>query len=851
MKRDSWFTVSLSVLLIAAVLLPYVARAGVLPVTAAQDALDAGIAPSEQRGTDTLAPPVASPNRPDDPPPPLPADCTGLVPPGEDPPASCVYGYVYLDGTPVAGASVTIRSQSAILNLTTQTGPDSPDPYFRAALSDMPLDVSVGELVIVGASYNGQTNSTTFTTVEDGQQVDVLLSSTCGPTTVPGGPINSDTTWTRECGPYVVTGNLLVQSWVTLTIEPGTTVKFDADKALLIDGELVAQGASNAMIVFTSNVGEAPGDWGYILFTNTDPASLSSIQYALVEYAGGASVSDNGALRVDAAFPSLSHLTIRHSASDGLRVFNDGMAGMGDLTITDNAGWGIYVDSDGSLVISLCTIEDNSQGGIYVSGGTSGLISGNFVNNNGGTGIDVRGNTTTVFIGGNVILGNTATSGGGIHIHNATVTISGNTITDNLANHGGGIYGKGEITGNIILGNSASKSGGGIYFNGSSGPISHNIIAGNSANKGGGIYISSAAPDTVASNNTILDNETSADGGGIYVQDPDVTFRNNTVLHNTAGEGLGAVYVKYNPVFNENNLYDNADYDLYNNNAQGSADVNAERNWWGTIDPAQINAHIWDWYDDPDLGLVDYDPWRAFHNLDAPVSPPTGLTATPSGITITLNWSPNPELDLAGYQVYYDPIGPGFPYSGTGAYEGDTPIDVGDVTSFSLTGLAPGTYYLSVTAYDTAADGEHDQTDGHESWFAGDVIAQVAEKPHADFTAWPTSGAVPLTVAFTDASTGTVDAWLWRFGDGGWSAVNTGGLFRVAYLRWRAADSDLHQLLQWGLFSQPVGFWGWRDQHTGEPDSHLHHHRLLHRHSDGERHNGDRYVNSPKLYLHL
>src|SRR5262245_49487016 len=34
------------------------------------------------------------------------------------------------------------------------------------------------------------------------------------------------------------------------------------------------------------------------------------------------------------------------------------------------------------------------------------------------------------------------------------------------------------------------------------------------------------------------------------------------------------------------------------------------------------------------------------------------------------------------------------------------------------------------------------------------------------FTASPTSGRLPLKVAFSDASTGSITAWAWDFGDG-------------------------------------------------------------------------------------
>ena len=53
----------------------------------------------------------------------------------------------------------------------------------------------------------------------------------------------------------------------------------------------------------------------------------------------------------------------------------------------------------------------------------------------------------------------------------------------------------------------------------------------------------------------------------------------------------------------------------------------------------------------------------------------------------------------------------------------------------------------------------------------GHVIIQVlSQAPVADFSASPTSGENPLTVVFTDLSTGEVDNWNWDFGDGGTSS---------------------------------------------------------------------------------
>ena len=74
----------------------------------------------------------------------------------------------------------------------------------------------------------------------------------------------------------------------------------------------------------------------------------------------------------------------------------------------------------------------------------------------------------------------------------------------------------------------------------------------------------------------------------------------------------------------------------------------------------------------------------------------------------------NTESDLAGYQVYY-----GTP---SGTY--GTPINVGNVVSYTLTGLVSGqTYFIAVTAFDTAVP-------PHESGYSNEVSG-VATDPGA------------------------------------------------------------------------------------------------------------------------
>jgi hypothetical protein len=77
---------------------------------------------------------------------------------------------------------------------------------------------------------------------------------------------------------------------------------------------------------------------------------------------------------------------------------------------------------------------------------------------------------------------------------------------------------------------------------------------------------------------------------------------------------------------------------------------------------------------------------------------------------VTLAWDANSEPDLAGYKVYYG--------TASGIY--GTPIVIAAQTTYTITGLAPGTYYFAVTAYNTA---------GLESSFSNEVFATIGGVP--------------------------------------------------------------------------------------------------------------------------
>jgi hypothetical protein len=72
---------------------------------------------------------------------------------------------------------------------------------------------------------------------------------------------------------------------------------------------------------------------------------------------------------------------------------------------------------------------------------------------------------------------------------------------------------------------------------------------------------------------------------------------------------------------------------------------------------------------------------------------------------ITLVWDPNPETDLAGYRIHY----------GTDSRSYSVHIDVGNVTSYTVSNLAEGfVYYFSATAYDSL---------GNESGYSEEAVS--------------------------------------------------------------------------------------------------------------------------------
>ncbi len=237
----------------------------------------------------------------------------------------------------------------------------------------------------------------------------------------------------------------------------------------------------------------------------------SSAQITGNEITSNDATNDGGGIKCTGSNSSIDDNTISlNTARDGGGIYSDKNCIISNNEISDNTadykGGGIRCQNftgairGNQITGNSSTNEDG--GGIYCGDMPGGLIEGNEISDNTaagrGGGIACRlGGAPT--IKGNVILGNEATSqpGGGIFCDGACDSlVSGNLIAGNSASSGGGVALDGTtvvLDGNTICDNDATTNGGGVHlWNASSATITNCIIAFNDAL--GGVEVGSGSP---------------------------------------------------------------------------------------------------------------------------------------------------------------------------------------------------------------------------------------------------------------------------------------------------------------------------------------------------------------------
>lgn len=389
---------------------------------------------------------------------------------------------------------------------------------------------------------------------EESQTTPMLIPPEEAPTSeqiTTSGHITRDEMWS---GTLRITGDIFVDSGVTLTILPGTTVLFAAhsddqhsgrafsdpfvesrdDPARSLEyaqshieiiGKIMARGTPDKMITFTSDsLSPHYADWVRITLW-----SGSIMEYCIVEYnlSGICPLGENitvsynmvrhvlwGGICSSHCSPAICHNHISDCGHEGIDV-HAGSPVIGYNTVTQSHN-GMIITEGASPIVEHNTLVDNANCGIGMMENSSGVIRNNKIIT-----LDRQVYYEWTYQGRTIYWGRPST---GMNLGGASPTIVNNDLSGNPLNI--------RITGN------------------SSPTISHNVI-------------------------------TDGDHGILF----DSPFIGNARIY-------------------ENNICNN----IHNIALlSGVTDpVSVSNNWWGTTDIDEIGAKIHDYYDDPSLGKVNY-----------------------------------------------------------------------------------------------------------------------------------------------------------------------------------------------------------------------------------------------------
>jgi hypothetical protein len=361
------------------------------------------------------------------------------------------------------------------------------------------------------------------------------------------GIILQNTTLGIANSPYYLTGDVQIWPGVTLTLEPGVEMHYMGSYELLVKGSLIANGTIDQPIIFS---GPGAADATLLHYTDADlsTSQLSYVQFKDAAYAILISSGNSGALSVTHAQITNTKLVMDRGGSMApLMLDQVSLDRVTVQSIYSNAG-PIILDH---ATIQNSTLRSDAHPGISLFHSTvknSALLIGDWswlhIETSSLNNAPIQRDTGAVLSYAELHIVSSQLLNSPIDVPTIKVVIDASTIQ--YASGTGVRFGLGTITASTIAGDAT----------------------------GTGIELSPY--------------------GTLNIQ-------NSIITHNAIGV---RAYSDSGPVtIQHSTLSDNATYHIEN---LAAAPILASYNDWGTADPAQIAAKLFDYEDDSSKGKIDF-----------------------------------------------------------------------------------------------------------------------------------------------------------------------------------------------------------------------------------------------------